>query len=117
MPLGAGTDPDFFTVPLQCPFGNISEFHVYGINPANMLPNNYCNLVNDGDKLNNEYCSGFINKAYVDSLLATVSGEVSDIQVRFSQFWNIDAPAICSDSTDSVFFIQYSCLQVPELLN
>jgi len=66
LPLGAGNNEEYVYVPLECPYGNYTSTYKFGINPSNMVPNNYCNVTNDM-AINNTECTNFLNEGYVNS--------------------------------------------------
>jgi len=65
LPLGAGPEAASINVPIECPFGNFGEAHSFGINPGNLVPNNYC-AVSEKGEINNGFCSSLVNHTYVN---------------------------------------------------
>lgn len=89
-----------------------------GINPANMFPNNYCNITENSTALpvGNAHCSSFIDQAYVTKQLkdTKASTNTDDNIVKLSRSLLYTAGATVPDdckSNDSNFFLQYSCVQ------
>ena len=66
IPLGAGDSIQDIQIPLQCPFGDFTNAYSYGVNPAELLPNNFCAVSEEGGDASNSVCAPFIDKAYID---------------------------------------------------
>lgn len=61
VPLGAGIDTTTVPVPVSCDYGHYNNSVAFGINEAELLPNDYCTKVEGV----NDLCTEYINVTYI----------------------------------------------------
>lgn len=101
-------------IPLSCPFGTISEIKEFGINPDTEGATKDACMPDAGNKI----CADSLDRGYLKIAKGLIGDGVSKFGLEFKESEYVAAgktlDPICT--IDSLFFIQYTCLQSDEVI-